>query len=106
MKKAPRPIDANALVRKKQYTFQIQGGCFPKSGHFINVEDIFDAPTLDYAPVVHGEWVTIESAYWRWKHDGAYCVSRKKFKHEDCGKVVAKKEPYCPKCGARMNMKE
>ena len=43
----PRYIDANKLNKKKKYTFQTQGGCFPKSEWFIKADDLFAAPTED-----------------------------------------------------------
>jgi len=69
----------------------------------VDAKDIKSAPTLDYAPVRHGEWTTIDSSYWRWKPDGPHHVMRLKYEHTECGKIVAKKEPYCPRCGAKMD---
>jgi len=60
-------------------------------------------PTLDYEPVRHGEWTAIDASCWRWKHDGPHHVMRLKYKRTECGKIVVKKEPYCPRCGAKMD---
>ena len=48
----PRYIDANKLNKKKKYSFQTQGGCFPKSEWFIKADDFFAAPTEDVVKVV------------------------------------------------------
>ena len=41
-----RLIDADVLNRKKKYSFQVIGGCFPKSEWFIKLEDLHRAPTM------------------------------------------------------------
>lgn len=48
----PRYIDADKLNKKKKYSFQTQGGCFPKSEWFIKADDLFAAPTEDVVEVV------------------------------------------------------
>ena len=45
-KKHGRLIDADKLNKKKKYTFQTQGGAFPKSEWFIKLDDLFNAPTI------------------------------------------------------------
>ena len=90
-----RLIDANALNRKKKYSFQTVGGCFPKSEWFIKADDLFSAPTVDAVEVVHGEWVVCG--------DGEYVP----FMCSACGKTTswyhAQTANYCPNCGAKMN---
>ena len=49
---------------------------------FVAMENIHDLPTVDAAPVVHGEWI-----------DGT-C--------NNCGQVDFSKPNYCPNCGADM----
>ena len=88
-----RPIDANALMELARNHV----------GRTVDCNDIARFPILDYAPVRHGEWTTIDSSYWRWKPDGPHHVMRLKYEHTECGKIVAKKEPYCPRCGAKMD---
>ena len=56
------------------------------------------------APVRHGMWETIDASTWRWSHDGAKPVHRVKYRHNECGRVVQRKEPYCPNCGAIMDL--
>jgi hypothetical protein len=92
-----RLIDANALNKKKKYSFQTVGGCFPKSEWFIKVDDLFAAPTVDAVEVVHGEWE---------KQQGIYSCSI-------CGKACPYDVQadiiqywhcnYCPNCGAKMD---
>ena len=58
----------------------------------------------DVAPVRHGMWETIDASTWRWSHDGAKPVHRVKYRHNECGRVVQRKEPYCPNCGCKMDL--
>lgn len=68
------------------------------------LDSIDEQPTIEAEPVRHGRWEKICTSYWRWKPDGAHVVNRFKYKHNDCGKVVAKAESYCPNCGAKMDL--
>ena len=65
---------------------------------------IINLPPADVAPVRHGRWETIDASTWRWSHDGAKPVHRVKYRHNECGRVVQRKEPYCPTCGAKMDL--
>ena len=65
---------------------------------------IINLPPVDVAPVRHGMWETIDASTWRWSHDGAKPVHRVKYRHNECGRVVQRKEPYCPNCGAIMDL--
>lgn len=99
-----RPIDANALIAryteiKEKPDIGLVDALFLDGAMAV----VDGAPTLDYAPVRHGEWTTIVTTHWRWKPDGAHPANRFKFEHTECGKTVAKKEPYCPRCGAKMD---
>ena len=72
--------------------------------HGIGVrEAVKSVPTEDAEIVRHGRWTEIDASYWRWRHDGAHEVFRKKFRHDECGKICANREPYCPRCGAKMD---
>ena len=66
------------------------------------MEEMKAIPAADVAPVRHGMWETIDASTWRWSHDGAKPVHRVKYRHNECGRVVQRKEPYCPHCGAKM----
>ena len=70
----------------------------------IHVSDIDVIPSADVIPVRHGMWETIDASTWRWSHDGAKPVHRVKYRHNECGRVVQRKEPYCPNCGAKMDL--
>ena len=63
---------------------------------------IHSEKAADVATVRHGMWETIDASTWRWSHDGAKPVHRVKYRHNECGRVVQRKEPYCPNCGAKM----
>lgn len=90
----PRPIDADALKAS-----------FEEDGHLSTYieEYIDDAPTLDYAPVRHGEWERMDE----------YCNHSKEFKCTACKQSVFYDHftrfceyEYCPNCGALMDGKE
>ena len=101
-----RLIDANALNRKKKYSFQTVGGCFHKSEWFIKADDLFSAPTVDAVEVVHAKWL-----------DGyGVCDNKKSYISIDCSncgeyfKIPGvdediekwkKRFAYCPFCGAK-----
>lgn len=84
-----RPIDANALF-DALYDNEFQTLC-----PLDEVSDVIAAaPTLDYAPVRHGEWLGCENY-----NDIVQCSS--------CGLIrnIYKQEGwnYCPNCGAKMD---
>lgn len=70
------------------------------------IEEVKQAPAEDAEIVRHGWWTKIDASYWRWKHNEAVSVFRVKYQHDECGKVCAKAERYCPDCGAKMYAKE
>lgn len=59
-------------------------------------------PPVPVRPIDQDVWTPVDASYWRWKPDGPHSITRIKYKHEKCGKVVSKKENYCPQCGAKM----
>ena len=105
----PRPIDADALIAKLEdwrgdkedvdvddardvayYSTMSRAIRFAK-----------DAPTLDYAPVRHGEWVPLEEP--QWNCFGLITIG---YKCSECGREEPyNHEPYCH-CGALMDGKE
>lgn len=76
-----RPIDANALKLALSQSYND-----PE-----NVVD--DAPTLDYEPVRHGEWIQMVD-----------CITNRKagYRCSECGLILRKKYDYC-NCGAKMD---
>lgn len=92
-----RPIDADALLKSPDVSWVYQ---YDETGEYIKykaipVEAIEKAPTLDLAPVVHGEWV---------KDGGCECRCKK------CGYAPlydyfgrVRLSNYCPNCGAKMD---
>ena len=56
-------------------------------------------PTIDAAPVMHGEWVTTRTII----HDGElYCSLCGQEALAECGRHTYIKSKYCPNCGAKM----
>lgn len=98
----PRYIDANKLNKKKKYSFQTQGGCFPKSEWFIKADDFFAAPDEDVVEVKHGEWIEVNQIGKNSRHI--------KYTTKQCSVCGywngRKKTNYCPNCGAKMDLKE
>lgn len=84
-----RPIDADALV--ELYDFPPEYAEALSVPIPIVVQNILDMPTLDYAPVVHGEWVRQDETYTRFQ-----CSSCKSENH-------GRRWPFCPNCGAKMD---
>ena len=57
-----------------------------------------NAPSADFAPVVHGRWIEKQEK----DTFAGYLYS---YECSECGRVEQRKEPYCPKCGAKMGDK-
>ena len=93
-----RPIDANALF-DALYDNEFQTFC-----PLDEVSDVIDAaPTLDYEPVRHGEWVE------DWREDdriavrsGFPIVRKFGYKCSLCGRKEKTRYEYCH-CGAKMD---
>lgn len=64
---------------------------------------ILNAPAADVAPVVHGEWIDVDTSYWRWYHDTARTVFSKSFRCSECGRKTIIREKFCPSCGTKMD---
>ena len=63
---------------------------------------IMSMPKMDVAPVVHGQWESVDSSYWRWTPSGAVSVSHMTYRCGRCGRGTVVKTSYCPNCGAKM----
>lgn len=100
-----RLIDADALYDKAETRYKN----FPTPYRKIYkgfVDDVAEAPTIEAAPVVHGKWVDKGwDGDFSWRIDG----------HGNCWKVIqcsvcemnlcgGKETPYCPMCGAKMDL--
>lgn len=82
----PRPIDADALFDA------LRDNEFQTFCPLDEVDGVIDAaPTLDYAPVRHGEWIRQDDTYTRFQ----------------CGECKSKnfdrRWVFCPLCGAKMD---
>lgn len=80
-----RPIDANAIVN---YHVKCTDG---REYVLLPVKSLAEYPTLDYAPVRHGEWIHYTEG-----HDQC----------SFCGKITAifsGGRDFCPNCGAKMD---
>lgn len=60
-------------------------------------------PAADVIPVRHGEWIGVDTSYWRWYHDTARTVFSKSFRCSECGRKTIIREKFCPSCGAKMD---
>lgn len=97
-----RLIDADAFKQ----TFCAE--CCATQCEGCNIDYHFEhlAPTVDAVPVRHGKWLYGESES---GHDGYYCSQCGKhirwiYGEEDINFITSYN--YCPKCGARMEVKE
>ena len=85
-----RPIDADALKEsaRKVSVFRTYDAGTPDLRALVDT-----APTLDYAPVRHGEWKNcgqISRTQWLWRC--SLCGCPQDYNHN-----------YCPNCGAKMD---
>lgn len=93
-----RPIDANSI----HYTRVLaQKGLDMELAAKSSIESM---PTLDYAPVRHGEWVK-DHSYTRKNHELYYCTvcnhwQKCSIKTPSMNVLHMK---YCPSCGAKMD---
>jgi hypothetical protein len=86
-----RLIDADAL-KKQYYPFP----CAIGVENAVTIRAINEAPTIDAAPVVRGEWVKCDD------YKGWLVCSVCHDCYVDNEWVNGKKWRYCPNCGAKM----
>ncbi len=60
-------------------------------------EMIEELPAADVVPVRHGRWIKKQEK----DTFAGYLYS---YECSECGRVKQRKEPYCPKCGAKMDL--
>lgn len=94
-----RLIDADALEEK--------GVEFTDTNIYVPIEAVWDAPTVDAAPVVHGYWINIPPYH---AMNGNYnkaqeCSVCRAF-YVSSGNTPYSNHPYCAECGAKMDLKE
>ena len=85
-----RPIDADALIDEAN-----SDGAYG----YVDAKQIADAPTINTAPVRHGRWIEKQEK----DTFAGYLYS---YECSECGRVKQRKEPYCPNCGAKMDLED
>ena len=66
--------------------------------------DLLDSiPAADVAPVVHGQWIGIDSSFWKPTHSSDIPVFRKTYRCSERRRRTAIAEKYCPNCGVKMD---
>lgn len=91
-----RPIDANALALDFLHDSKDAG--FFRAIYEGAAKRVHAAPTLDYAPVRHGEWIPLEEP--QWNCFGLVTIG---YRCSECGREEShNNEPYCH-CGAKMD---
>ena len=87
-----RKIDADTLREKieayckdAEKVLGMVGGCITNSIEYI----ISQIPTIESEPVKHGKWIYRE-------FDVPHC--------SECGAEPKEISPFCPKCGAKMDL--
>ena len=92
-----RLIDADALIQKRNHAKN-----YSPDMYVIGQGYVMDAPTVDAAPVVRGEWIEAKSGVMSvWPQGQVMCSV--------CGQRMPsqwkKMPPYCYGCGAKMEDK-
>lgn len=89
-------IDREAIVAKSFSAGICDAyGNYYGSDDIVLLSDILAASVADVEPVRHGQWEFHEDVA-KWGYP--YLCSQ-------CGKAHNHKEPYCPNCGAKMDMR-
>lgn len=107
-------ISREAAIEK----IRVAAGCAECAGSssalcVCNVCDVYSAirlikslPAADVEPVVHGRWISLTDC----SNAGVYCsICHKKVYKEDyawCNRKNKVRSPYCPNCGAKMDLEE
>lgn len=103
----PKYVDLDKLVNrlKEHCTTIVKERWFDDyvHGYSDTISDIMDEPTADVQEVKHGKWTL--------RHEGTY--KRAKCYCSVCGKsngiggiINNQKKPYCPNCGAKMDLED
>lgn len=100
-------IDRDALMKKAQskcgrkceecdFAQDMDSWC---GSELFGVE-VLSMPTVDAAPVVHGEWIPTFHEY---ANKFERCMIADEFHCSQCGVYSKMKSHYCPNCGAKMD---
>lgn len=99
-----RPIDAEALIRKRRNfgkPYALDAANENVDDQLVDLKHVLNAPTLDYAPVRHGEWVTV----YPFKDNPQTTLECSEC--YTCQPIYEHDEwTFCPFCGAKMDAKE
>lgn len=90
-----RLIDADRLTRPEMLRM-----CYhlPNGDIAMPIGDIEHAPTVDAAPVNHGQWIPVLN--------GIDDDTNPAFDCSECDAMCRKKHNYCPVCGAKMDLED
>lgn len=102
-----RTIDVDAAVHEiDEHTYHYRAYSDVKRGVNIALEILFNAPTIDAVPVVHGEWIIDEIMF----ENSNDCTggSDKYYVHcsnckQNTSYYQGDAKRYCPNCGAKMD---
>lgn len=101
-----RPIDADALLKHRRNhgkPYAIDPIDKNIDDQLIELKHVLNAPTLDYAPVAHGEWSEVEGYDGDCHYQCSLCGEEWTLND---GTPLENNMNYCPRCGARMDGKE
>ena len=91
-----RPIDADELLDKAWFCDLDHW-----SGKVVDEDIINEAPTIDVVPVIRARWEEGNGEWFEMLRDW---YMRQTYICSNCRKEEKKKTPYCPNCGAIMDL--
>lgn len=96
-----RLIDAEALVRRAIERHKRAMGASVGHGMGVITNMIYDAPTIDAVPVVHGRWECVNESENVWMCSGENGCENEILLLE--GTPTENQWDFCPHCGAKMD---
>lgn len=87
-------------------THEQHAGVCEKTGGYCNEGVCPYEDMRDFAEVVQGRWISVDSSYWKPTHSSDIPVFRKTYRCSECRRRTAIAENYCPSCGAKMDKEE
>ena len=106
----PRLIDADALERKWQYVLDEKAdekGTVAYVTFELFIERLREEPTIDPERLrPHGRWVPVDCEQTCDEWDCTACGQRRTFLIEMGADDMEEFYPYCPNCGAKMDLEE